>query len=148
VGSSIDIRPVESGDLERCIRLLGDAGLPVADLSLERLALVAVDPGTGSVVGAIGLEQLGELGLLRSLVVDREGRRTGLGGMLVVQLEALARLRGIRELWLLTIDADAYFTRHGYIARDRADAPEAIRKTEEFSSLCPGDAVLMQKPLV
>ena len=65
--------------------------------------------------------------------------------MLVDALEAMARSRGIVELWLLTIDADAWFARLNYLVRERDDAPVDIRNTREFSGLCPGDAVLMSK---
>ena len=51
------------------------------------------------------------------------------------------------ELWLLTIDADAWFARLGYEAQQRELAPAEIRETDEFSKLCPGDAVLMRKIL-
>jgi len=65
----------------------------------------------------------------------------------VAALESQAASQGIRELWLLTIDADAWFEKLGYGARQRDQAPEAITRTAEFASLCPGDAVLMQKTL-
>ena len=99
----------------------------------------------GEAAGAIGLEQLGDLGLLRSLVVDPSRRSGGIGAQLVAALEQKAAAVGIRQLWLLTIDADQYFVSRGWKVSDRADAPSAIRATQEFSSLCPGDAVVMSK---
>jgi len=141
----LTIRSPTQDDLDACVALLAAAKLPTADLTADRLALVAEEDGR--VVAAVGLEQFGALGLLRSLVVDSTRRSDGLGEQLVRELESLARLRGVRELWLLTIDADAYFQRHGYDAVSRDQAPDAIRSTEEFSSLCPGDAVLMRKRL-
>ena len=48
---------------------------------------------------------------------------------------------------MLTIDADSFFEKLDYVARGRDVAPDAIRDTEEFSTLCPGDAVLMSKAL-
>ena len=62
-------------------------------------------------------------------------------------LESHAIGQGVREIWLLTIDADAWFQGLGYEARSRDQAPAAIAQTAEFISLCPGDAVLMQKAL-
>jgi len=141
----IRTRPIRPSDMPACVALLADAGLPTVDVSVERLALVA-ELGE-QVVGLIGLQQFESLGLLRSLVVDSHTRARGLGKRLVVELEALARERGIAELWLLTIDADPYFERLGYIMQERSAAPEAITATEEVSSLCPGDAALMKKPL-
>jgi N-acetylglutamate synthase-like GNAT family acetyltransferase len=92
-------------------------------------------------------EHFGPIGLLRSLVVAPAFRAAGLGRVLVTALESQAASLGVRELWLLTIDADAWFEKLGYEARQRGQAPEVITRTAEFASLCPGDAVLMQKTL-
>jgi amino-acid N-acetyltransferase len=87
------------------------------------------------------------VGLLRSLVVDPGSRAAGVGRQLVAELEAHAGRSGIEELWLLTIDADRYFRALGYTVKERGEAPAAIRRTAEFSRLCPGDATLMHKAI-
>ena len=125
--------------------MLLDAGLPIEDVTIGHLALVAEQEGV--VCGLVGLEQFEQSGLLRSLVIAEEYRSGGLGRLLVEALEQLAADRNIGELWLLTIDADGWFARLGYTEQARELAPVAIQKTEEFSSLCPGDAVLMKKSL-
>lgn len=137
------IRSSRPSDLDAAVRLLSDAGLPLDDLTAEHLALVAEEHG--ELHGLIGLEFFGDVGLLRSLVVASHSRGRGLGQMLVSALEAHARDCGVAELWLLTIDADAFFERLGYGIRRRDAAPGAIRGTAEFSTLCPADAVLMSK---
>ncbi|HKJ20579.1 MAG TPA: arsenic resistance N-acetyltransferase ArsN2 [Woeseiaceae bacterium] len=142
---TVRIRRATHEDLSRATRMLSTAGLPITDLLAEHLAFVAVDEER--VVGVIGFESYGRVGLLRSLVVAEDARVAGVGRRLVASLEAAAREQGLDELWLLTIDADRYFARLGYETRDRKDAPEAIRETAEFSGLCPGDAALMSKLL-
>jgi amino-acid N-acetyltransferase len=128
--------------------LLGRADLPVEDLAADRMPDFVVCVGAdGILAGAIGLERYGEVALLRSLVVDEAGRGKGLGGSLVAALEQSARNRGTRELWLLTNDANDFFAARGYEIRDRADAPDAIQGSAEFSSICPASAVLMSKTL-
>lgn len=144
--SDVVVREPTVQDLEAAVRLLEDEGLPVADLTLDQLALAAdADESLG---GVIGLQRLGTIGLLRSLVVTPGGRGRGIGRQLVDELEALAAREGIAELWLLTIDADPFFERLDYVRRDRGDAPAAVQATAEFSSLCPGDAIVMSKALV
>jgi amino-acid N-acetyltransferase len=101
----------------------------------------------GSPVGMIGIEAYAQIGLLRSLIVDKKCRGKGLGAQLVAALETKAAAKGLTELWLLTIDADAFFVRLDYEVMQRADAPIEIQNSAEFSSLCPGDAVLMRKRL-
>ena len=137
-------RPITS-DFEKIRRMLGDANLPVNDLVPEHLAFVASDDEEP--VGAIGCEKSGDTWLLRSLVVDKEQRSRGLGARLVGALEDDARASGAVELWLLTIDADGFFQSLGYRQRERDEAPSSIRRTAEFTELCPASAALMSRSL-
>lgn len=141
------IRQGGAGDLALLRSWLVAEGLPVDDLTPAHLDDFLILQVRDAPVGAIGLEQYGDIGLLRSLVVSEAARGAGAGGRLVAALEAAAREQGVGELWLLTIDADAWFARLGYRVRTRDRAPAAIRATREFSGLCPGDAVLMSKTL-
>ena len=139
----ITIRPPFDTDVKHVKRLLREAGLPDDDLEAGMLAFVA--EASGLPIGAIGIEDFGSVGLLRSLVLASEFRSAGFGRFLVERLEELAQKRGIDELWLLTIDADAWFERLGYQRSAREHAPPSIAATKEFSSLCPADAVLLRK---
>ena len=145
LGTDIDIRPAQASDLAVAKAWLSVEGLPIDDLTVDHMDAFIVATQTGESVGMIGLEKFGNVGLLRSLVVDEADRGAGLGARLVAELELRACSEHIDELWLLTIDADPFFARHGYVVADRDDAPNAIRSTAEFSDLCPGDAVLMCK---
>lgn len=142
---TLAIRPASAADLAASMDLLRKSGLPVTDLSAERLAFVAERNGVFQ--GVIGVESFGRIGFLRSLVVSVDARGAGVGPALVTALEIDSRANAIEELWLLTIDADRFFEKLGFATRERADAPDAIQGTEEFRSLCPGDAILMSKKL-
>ncbi len=147
MSSGITIRTAAVSDLSAAQSWLSNAGLPSGDLTPAHMQNFLLALGGDGPVGAIGLEQFDNIGLLRSLVVEQSARSTGIGKQLVDALESRAAQLGISELWLLTIDADAYFARLGYVVVNRDDAPESIRGTAEFSTLCPGDAVLMRKML-
>lgn len=141
------LRQAVPGDWAAVQDLLLAAALPVDDLGPQELAgFLIAETGDGT-VGIIGLEILGTVGLLRSLVVADSARNTGLGGKLVCALESAAREAGITELWLLTIDAERYFQRHDFEITDRTATPDEIRQTAEFSALCPDTAYLMRKAL-
>lgn len=142
---TLAIRPASAANLAASVDLLRKAGLPVTDLSAERLAFVAEK--NDGFQGVIGLESFGKVALLRSLVVSADARGAGIGPALVTALEADCLANGVEELWLLTIDADSFFEKLAYKTRDRVDAPDVIQSTEEFRGLCPGDAVLMSKRL-
>lgn len=145
--TDVVIRPAHAGDFEAVKGLLCAAGLPVEDLCEQRMSDFLIAARGRSIVGVAGLEPFSQVGLLRSLVVDPGARAAGVGRLLVAEVEACASRRGIAELWLLTIDADRYFRALGYERQERREAPQAIRGTAEFSSICPGDAILMKKPL-
>lgn len=142
---TISIRQATHDDLSTAKTLLADAGLPVDDLAATQLAFVGIVDE--DVVGVIGFENHGRVGLLRSLVVAKDARAAGLGRELVAALEASARAQGVDEIWLLTIDADPFFAQLGYQIRGRSLAPPEISATAEFRELCPGDAFLMCKEL-
>ena len=142
-----EIRAGRPADVDQAISLLRAAGLPAADLSEKFVGIFLVASVGPSVVASIGLEPFADVGLLRSLVVDPDYRGRGLGRLLVSELEAHARRSGISELWLLTIDADRFFLGLGYRVRNRGQVPDVIRRTTEFSLLCPDDAILMNKRL-
>ena len=145
---STTIRPAAEDDWPSILEQLTAAGLPTADIDRRFMTdfLVAETP-QGECVAAIGCQRYGTLGLLRSLVVARLARGAGLGRRMVAQLERYAAAAGVKELWLLTIDAERFFAALGYREADRRDVPPAIGETAEFSTLCPDSAHLMRKSI-
>ena len=141
----MNIREATTADFETIAGWLAAARLPVADLSIDDMNNFLLAETDGTPVGTIGLEPFDGMGLLRSLVVVPHAQGSGAGRLLVAALEAEAGQRGMHELWLLTTDADAYFTKLGWAVVDRNDAPKCIQDTTEFTKLCPADAVVMRK---
>ncbi len=95
--------------------------------------------------GIVGLEVHGQYGLLRSLVVRQNARDCGYGKILVDEIEKLALQKKLKILFLLTNTAEKFFARLNYEQIERADVPQPIRNTQEFSNLCPESAVVMRK---
>ena len=143
----IEIRSAGPADLATAVAWLDGEGLPSSDLSTKHMQSFLMAVRGGEPVGMIGIEAYPDCGLLRSLFVAESGRGTGLGAQLVAALEQKAAAAGLPALWLLTIDAENYFTRLGFETAERGEAPESVQQSAEFSSLCPGDAVLMWKSL-
>lgn len=126
-------------------RLLGDCSLPAADLGIGQIEHFFGCGAEDAPQGVVGLELCGETALLRSLAVEPTIRGRGCGKALVARAEAYARQRGVRQLYLLTTTAAEFFSRLGYKAIARDQAPEAIRATSEFSTLCPVSSAFMMK---
>ncbi len=127
--------------------LLTEAQLPVSDLSgSPSLNLLGIRQG-GRVVGVVGVEVYGNLGMLRSLAVEPASRKSGLGVGLVSDAEAWAAARGVETLYLLTTTAAQFFASLGYEAIARSEAPAAISATAQFSDQCPASSTFMRKVL-
>ncbi|MEL7449911.1 MAG: arsenic resistance N-acetyltransferase ArsN2 [Pseudomonadota bacterium] len=127
--------------------LLNAAGLPTRDLSETLLAHFVARRVNGEVVAIGGLEPFGEFGLLRSVVTRPDSQGQGLAAAIVMDLEHAAAVAGIRELYLLTETAADWFRRRGYDDAARESAPDAIRASRQFSTLCPDSAALLHKTL-
>jgi len=65
----------------------------------------------------------------------------------LAEAERRAAATEIRNLYLLTDSAPGCFRRLGYDDCARESAPPSIRRTREFTTLCPGDATLLCKRL-
>ena len=127
--------------------LLAVCELPHEDLTTAHLEHFWVLRDGPRLVGVVGLEMLGDIGLLRSLAVPDAYRGQGIGARLTEKAEDYARAQGIRALYLLTSTAPDYFAKHGYRRTDRDAAPGALQEIAEFKSLCPDSAVCMVKEL-
>lgn len=139
------IRRGRLSDMAAILRLLEDAGLPTADLPhVEGLRLWVLEEGD-SLLGVIALEGFGTHVLVRSLVIAPEHRKHGFARELVARLERDARAEGVTRLSLLTETAEKFFGRLGYEEVDRRELPAEVRRSAEFSSLCPVSAVCMTK---
>lgn len=145
--AATSVSPATSTDLRAILVLLTSAGLPVADLTPDSPTEFLVARHASRVVGVVGLERFGEVGLLRSLAVSAEHQRQGLGRALTRALEERAALTGIDSLVLLTETARNFFQRYGYEVIARTAAPASVQASSEFRTLCPESAVCMRKHL-
>ena len=137
---------LREADLANLEALLQENQLPTDDCADQLSAFYGVFD-QGQLVAAGGLEQAGQHGLLRSVVVDTGHRGQGLGQTLSEYLIAEARRQGFSSVCLLTETADAYFPRLGFVRIERDLAPQSIKNTRQFAGLCPDSAVLMQLSL-
>jgi amino-acid N-acetyltransferase len=145
-GAGVTAAELGDADAASIRGLLEANGLPTADLEHSRIRFLGYHDEKG-LVGVVGLELLGEVGLLRSLAVRQDQRGSGLGTSLVREAEAIALEHSISELFLLTTTAEPFFAVRGYLRRMREGAPSAVQETSEFRSICPSSAAFMGKTL-
>jgi amino-acid N-acetyltransferase len=126
--------------------LLLDCNLPNEDIDLHLNNFIAAKI-KGKLIGIIGLESYGRVGLLRSFAVDPGYRGKGIANELFREILLLAAERGVREAYLLTTSIEKTCGKLGFEAIDRANIPQAIKNTGEFAKLCPKSAVCMYRLL-
>lgn len=144
--SSITIRKADAGELDRIEGLLDANGLPSQDVRAKSGCFFTAYADTER-IGIGGVEVHGSNGLLRSVVITDSKRGQGYGTALCDALEDYARTNGVETLYLLTTTAAAFFRRCGYEATGRETVPSNIRRTTEFTDLCPRSATCMRKDL-
>ena len=129
------LRMAQPGDVAEIVALVNGyaSDSVMLPITSERVALaladfiVAVDArGRVRACGALK-EYSPSLAEIASLAVARDAHGSGLGRRVVAELEALARMRGIDELFALTLTA-GFFESVGYAVTERARYPEKIRR--------------------
>ncbi|WP_374679784.1 arsenic resistance N-acetyltransferase ArsN2 [Hydrocarboniphaga effusa] len=145
--AEIRIEPAAPCDIGAFCGLLRASKLLTEDIDAAHLDGFLMARQATEIVGGVGVEPYGDVGLLRSLVVADSARDRGLGGRLMAAAEEHAAALGIRRLYLLTTTAGAYFEARAYQITARADAPAAIASTSQFSGLCPSSSIFMSKTL-
>jgi amino-acid N-acetyltransferase len=121
--------------------------LPQGDITPEHLRHFLVLKEKGQIIGVVGVEVIGRLGLLRSLAVDPRYRRRGFASRLAKRAEECAASLKIEALYLLTLTAEGFFAKRGYQRVERDSVPSSVQGTAEFKNLCPASAVCMVKYL-
>ena len=117
-------------------------GLP-RDGVVEALSRFVVMDDADGVVGVAGLEVHGADGVLRSVAVSPTRRGLGMGRSLTETVIRAARAAGLRRLYLLTTTAEEWFPRFGFRPIPRAEASAEVRRSVEFTEVCPDSAQAM-----
>ena len=141
--SSAGLRSSTPADDRKIRAFLEAAGLPATDVETGRQQFLLLEEDE-RLVGTIGLEVVGEDGLIRSLAVASDRRGRGLAAQLHEGVLELARARGVKTLYLLTTTAEDYAARKGFERVPREMVPPGVLALPQFRALCPATAVCMR----
>lgn len=144
MNNDIEFTFASSDDLSSIKELLRKSGLPHEDVNAHLRHFIVAKDG-GALVGVVGLEKCGEVGLLRSLAVTNSYQRRGIARNLYARILDYTHSQAIKKLFLLTTTAEGFFSKMGFARVERDKIPESIRATKEFQSLCPSTAICMTK---
>lgn len=110
------------------------------DLNIDHFWIATSGNG---VVGVGGYEKPGSTALIRSFAVARAFRNKGIAREIFDCILRELSDSDIEDLYLLTVGAEAFFNKLGFIEIPRSDTPSSIRMTEQFDAICPSTATLM-----
>jgi len=128
-------------------QLLAGCDLPYEDITAALVKHFLLVWDGARLIAVIGLEVKNQVALLRSLAVDAEYRNRGIATGLVGEIEDYAKSLNLDTLYLLTVTAEDFFKKCGYLPTARDSAPVGIQGTAEFKNLCPASASCMVKHL-
>ncbi|HSP54917.1 MAG TPA: GNAT family N-acetyltransferase [Dehalococcoidia bacterium] len=89
----------------------------------------------GRLLGCVGLEVFGEAALLRSVITSSELRGQGYGDVLVKKAFDEAESRGVKRLYLFTLDKALFFARFGFERCTMEDFEPAARQCSQYEIL-------------
>lgn len=122
--------------------LLRASNLPADDLNYKKDLLLGYYE-SNILVGTGALEVYGDYALLRSLSVKLGIRGRNVGTTIAEYLIDEARERKLKGIYLLTETARGFFVKRGFNDVTRAEVPEALKASSEFSHVCPTSAAVM-----
>ncbi len=122
--------------------LLKSSNLPADDLDFKKDLLVGYYEGD-ALVGTGGLEVYGPYALLRSLSVKLGIRGKAVGTTITEYLLQEAKMRKLKGIYLLTETAHGFFLKKGFKDVARNAVPDEVKRSAEFSKLCPESAAVM-----
>lgn len=142
----LHIRLARSSEQPLLEALIASCNLPLAGFAVDGRTTLVARKGD-KVGGCAALELYGNSALLRSLAVEVPLRRQGLGRELVAAATALAKRRGVTQVYLLTTTAAPFFEKLGWSRISRAQVPQAVTTSVEFQEACPQTAAVYRLSL-
>lgn len=144
----VRISRAERADLPELLALLATVARPPEGVEEYLDAFMLARDAEGRLVGGIGLERHGSVGLLRSAAVSPDVQGGSLGLRLTSELLAAARADGVEEVVLLTTTARDFFGREfGFEVSGRDAYEGALARSPEWNLPRCFSAVLMRLSL-
>jgi len=140
---SVEIAAATERDIPAIKDLLVASDLPTAGVDEHWRTFIVARDGD-RIVGCGGAEAYQFAALIRSIAVVPEYRSQGLGRRVVRQLLDRLASRGLREFYLLTTTAEAYFKKRGFKTIDRDEVHPQLLNSRELQDACPSTATCMR----
>jgi amino-acid N-acetyltransferase len=143
MADSVVIAAATERDVPFIKDLLVSNDLPTAGVDEHWRTFIVARDGD-RIVGCGGAEAYQFAALIRSVAVVPDYRSHGIGRKIVRQLLDRLASRGLREFYLLTTTAEAYFKKRGFKTIDRDEVHPQLLSSREFQDACPSSATCMR----
>lgn len=141
----ITITPASPALLENILALLQMVNLPSEGVAEYLESFLVAKNGAGHVIGCVGLERHGQIGLLRSAAVHPDYQRHKIGTRLVFSLLNQAAQEDLTDVLLLTTTARDFFAKtFGFQEVRRWRYNKALQHSPEWNLPRCSSAVLMK----
>jgi len=140
----VTIEKASPACLDDVLEILSQANLPHDGAKEHFSGFLVARSGGGKILGCVGLERHGELGLLRSAAVLSEYQGQRIGSKLVRELLNRATNEGVAEVVLLTTTAKDYFqNKFGFKESRRSGYEKRLVNSPEWNHPRCSSAVFM-----
>ena len=125
------IRRAKAEDLARLISFLGQAKVGTNGVEKTIDCFLLIEDEVGNLQATIGIEPLGQAGLIRSLVMSSQATEQDFH-LLFEQIVLLAKEKGIKDLFLATnkVGAVNLIEQLGFQIVDKEQLPEILFQSE------------------
>ena len=141
------VEPVDSDDQPKVEALLKQVNLPIEGVCDQFQNYFKIQGESDKIIGCVGVEVYGNMGLLRSVAIHPDFQRKGLGKKLVEGAEEFSKTRALKKIYLLTEGAEEFFSRLGYKTIPREQADPSVQQSLEFTTVCKDSGTCMEKDL-
>ncbi|MBM7840636.1 N-acetylglutamate synthase-like GNAT family acetyltransferase [Alkalihalobacillus xiaoxiensis] len=134
---SLTVRKMEQTDLLAIQHLFARVG---AQTQIEdNCSFVVVENAAGSIVGTVGLEKSGDVGLLRTMVIDSE-KTHSMAAIEFIQLAlAFAHTEGVKRVFALSSGKAELFEPLGFEQFSVTSIPHEIQQMDHFQAIMKED---------
>lgn len=102
--------------------------------------------GSGGLLGVMGIQDRGEVALIRHAYVRSDFRRGGIGGALLRHLEGLTHKPILIGTWAAASWAVAFYRRHGYRSVPSAEKNHLLRRYWDIPERQVATSVVLVRP--
>ena len=142
--TNVACRYMQDADRDAVYLLLQQNDLPSDGVPSKQATFLVLEEKE-EIIGCGALIPMGKFGVLRSVAIRKDRQTKGYGHLLLDRLQSIAALHNVDELFLLTVNASAFFTKMGFTHSGQLETPLKIQQSELWEKPCCSSAETMKK---